>query len=162
MTKLALFALAVVPAMLAYAPVPGGTTNPRQINKLSWLAGCWRQSSSRAVIDEQWMAPNGGMMMGAGRTVRGDSVSEYEAVRIFERGETVIYHAEPSQQQPADFTSIELTDSTVVFENPTHDYPQRVFYRKRGRDSLIAGISGTMNGKSRVIPFPYARVDCTK
>jgi hypothetical protein len=35
----------------------------------------------------------------------------------------------------------------VVFENPAHDFPQRVIYWKDGND-LCARIEGTMNGKA--------------
>ena len=34
----------------------------------------------------------------------------------------------------------------VVFENPTHDFPQRIIYWKDGAD-LRARIEGTQNGK---------------
>ena len=54
----------------------------------------------------------------------------------------------------------EATDSTVVFENRTHDFPQRVGYRKVGADSLLAWIEGERNGRTRRIEFPYRRVRC--
>jgi hypothetical protein len=57
------------------------------------------------------------------------------------------------------FTSASVSESTVIFENPTHDYPQRVGYQRDG-DSLLAWIDGTANGKSRRVDFPYRRVAC--
>jgi hypothetical protein len=48
----------------------------------------------------------------------------------------------------------------VVFENPAHDFPQRIRYRASGA-ALQARIEGTMNGKTRGIDFPYTRTNCT-
>ena len=48
----------------------------------------------------------------------------------------------------------------MVFENPKHDFPQRIRYRLKG-DTLHARIEGTINGKERAIDFPYQRASCT-
>jgi hypothetical protein len=132
------------------------------VHHLSWIAGCWRQSSSGGarIIDEQWMEPRGGMMLGMSRTVRGDSVLEFEQLRIFARDGRLVYHAKPSGQEPADFEARSASDSLVTFENPAHDFPQRIIYRRHGADSLIARIEGTRNGQVRGIDFPYAKVSC--
>ena len=99
-------------------------------------------------------------MLGSGRTVRGDTLVEYEQTRIFERNGRLVFGANPSGQASAEFESIEVSDSTVTFENPTHDFPQRVMYRRRGGDSLIARVEGMRGGKLRGVDFPYARATC--
>jgi hypothetical protein len=48
---------------------------------------------------------------------------------------------------------------TLVFENPEHDFPQEVGYRRSG-DALLAWIRGTQEGKDRRIEFPYVRARC--
>jgi hypothetical protein len=53
-----------------------------------------------------------------------------------------------------------VTDTTVVFENPQHDFPQRVGYERKGGDALLAWIEGTRNGQTRRVEFPYRRVAC--
>jgi hypothetical protein len=132
-----------------------------QVDRLTWFSGCWQEvTRSGQIVEEQWMAPRGGQMVGMGRTVRGDSVIEYEHLRILERGGKVVYHAEPSGQAPADFTAAAVSDTMVTFENPQHDFPQRVIYRKRGADTLLARIEGTANGRTRGVDFPYARARC--
>jgi hypothetical protein len=75
------------------------------------------------------------------------------------RPETACW-CQPFGQPPAEFIAASVSDTMVVFENPQHDFPQRVIYRKRGADSLIARIEGTMNGKSRGVDFPYAKGRC--
>jgi hypothetical protein len=99
-------------------------------------------------------------MLGMGRTMRGDTLVEYEHVRIFERDGKLVYAAHPSGQEPAEFVSTTLNDSTVIFENPGHDFPQRVAYHRLGSDSLAASVEGVSRGKQRTVSFPYERSVC--
>jgi hypothetical protein len=134
-------------------------SGPR-VAQVGWLAGCWEQASGARVIEEQWTRPRGGLMLGVGRTVQGDSLVEYEQVRLFERDDKLVYAAAPSGQTPAEFECIHITDSAVTFENLTHDFPQRVVYRRRSPDSLVARVEGVRRGQLRGVDFPYARVAC--
>jgi hypothetical protein len=127
-----------------------------------WLAGCWRLSRGATVVDEQWLPPLGGMMLGAGRTVRNGSVQEYEFLLIRLTPGGASYEAHPSGQEPATFTSTGSPDADeIVFENPAHDFPQRVGYRRVGGDSVVAWIEGKAGSAKRRIEFPYGRVSCT-
>ena len=89
-----------------------------RVTQLTWLAGCWEQTAGPRLVEEQWTRPRGGLMLGAGRTVRGDTLVEYEQTRIFERGGHLVYGANPSGQAPAEFESIELSDSSVTISSP--------------------------------------------
>jgi hypothetical protein len=106
------------------------------------------------------MAPRGGTMLGAGRTVRGGKLVEYELVLVREQGDGLAYEAHPSGQPSAVFLSKEIGADRVVFENLEHDFPQRVGYRRDGADTLTAWIEGTRDGKTKRIDFPYKRAAC--
>ena len=133
--------------------------NAATIDQVAWLQGCWQMDAGARVVEEQWMAPRGGVMLSMGRTVRDGKLVEYESVVLREQDGKLAYEAHPSGQPSAVFVSTTIDVSTVVFENPTHDYPQRVGYARNG-DSLLAWIDGTANGKSRRVEFPYRRVAC--
>jgi hypothetical protein len=141
-----------VPALAADALVP----------KLAWLAGCWKRTTQRRVVEERWIVPKPGLMLGLGRTTNaaGDTLIEYEQTRIQQRGDTLVYTASPSGQRTDSFRSITLTDSMVVFENKAHDFPQRVGYALKADGSLAAWIEGMRNGQVKHVDFPYARVSC--
>ena len=126
----------------------------------TWMSGCWERRASSSIITEQWSVPRAGMMLGAGQTTRGDSTVEFEHTRIVRRGATLVYVAQPAGQAPTEFIATAPTDTMLVFANPAHDFPQRVIYRKRGTDSLVARIEGSRSGVIRGIDFPYARVAC--
>ena len=129
------------------------------IDRVAWLHGCWQTTGAPAVVEEQWMVPRGGTMIGMGHTVRDGRTTEYELVVLREQGGRLAYEAHPSGQPSAVFLSREITDASVVFENAEHDFPQRVGYRK-SESGLAAWIEGTMKGQSRHIDFNYARVAC--
>lgn len=130
------------------------------IDRVSWMQGCWRLASGGRTVDEQWMAPNGGAMLGTSRTVRNGALVEYEFVVLRERDGALVYQAHPSGQLGGEFPVKSVDASSVVFENAAHDFPQRIGYRRAG-DRLDAWIEGTMNGKTRRADFPYVRVACT-
>ena len=106
------------------------------------------------------MAPLAGTMLGMGRTSTPKGVSEYEMTLIKQDGARLSYEAHPSGQAPATFVANVANGDSVVFVAPEHDFPQRVGYRRVGRDSVLAWVEGTMRGAQRRMEFPYRRVAC--
>ena len=127
----------------------------RPIERAAFMQGCWERRAGTRVVEEQWMRPRGGAMLGMSRTVRGDTLIEWEFLRLYERGEQLVFAAQPSGQSPAEFTSISIQRHALIFANPAHDFPQRISYRLSG-DSLFARIEG----RERGIDFRYARAQC--
>jgi hypothetical protein len=127
---------------------------------LEWLAGCWEARSATRVVLEAWMRPEGGCMLGMSRTVRGDSLLEYELVLLRDEEGLLVYEAHPSGQSPARFPATAISDTLLLFEDPQHDFPQRIAYRRASADSLVARVSGTIDGKERAVEFAYRRVPC--
>lgn len=145
-------------AVLGTAPAPQSA--PASAERLAWMSGCWERRSGPALVEEQWMRPRGGTLMGMSRTVRGDSTVEHESMRIYEHGGRLVFAALPSGQPPAEFRSTRVGDAEVVFSNPAHDFPQTVRYRRAGADSLVARVEGTRGGRLRGVDFPMRRVPC--
>jgi hypothetical protein len=131
-----------------------------RIDRVAWLHGCWEQVGAQRIVEEQWMAPRAGSMLGMGRTVRDGTLLEYESVTIREDAGGLVYEARPSGQPPASFRMKTLSSDAVVFENPQHDFPQRVGYRRDGADQITGWIEGTSNGRARRTEFPYRRARC--
>jgi hypothetical protein len=127
---------------------------------LAFLSGCWKFERDGRVVEEHWLAPAGGSLMGVSRTVEKGKTVDYEFLQIRDLPEGLFYIAKPSNQPEARFKMASKTGDEIVFENPTHDFPQRIRYRREG-DALHARVEGTMNGKARGFDFPYQRVQCT-
>ncbi|MGV3709808.1 MAG: DUF6265 family protein [Gemmatimonas sp.] len=145
---------------IALMPSLARAQRPAPIEQVAWFAGCWSRSTATSVVEEQWMAPRGGAMLGMSRTVANNALREFEHLRVFTAGDTLVYASTPSRQQYTEFRSKTISADEVVFENATHDFPQRIGYRRVSRDSLLAYIEGNANGTPRRINFPYARVAC--
>lgn len=151
--------LSAVLTILAPLGVEVVAQQSQGIHRVAWLRGCWEMSASERIVEEQWMVPRGGSMMGMSRTVRGGKLVAYEMVLIREEGPALAYEAHPSGQPVATFLSTTVSASQVVFENPSHDFPQQIGYQLK-EDALLAWIAGLQSGKSRRVEFSYKRVAC--
>lgn len=131
------------------------------LNKLSWLAGCWSHTGAEAGSMEMWTLPAGDTMLGIARTVKNGKTVEWEhtMIRETEPGKWS-YVAKPSRQPEATFPIKSITDNEVVFENPQHDFPQRIIYKRDGADGLKARIEGVSKGKEKAFDYPMARTQC--
>ncbi len=160
------FRCAVIVAVVALLPSLGSTTPtfaedpPPNLSRLAWLAGCWERASGERVTHETWMAPLGGSMLGVSRTVKGDRTTAWEHLRIEVREGEVFYVAFPSGQAETAFRLIEQSESVSLFANPEHDFPKRIRYTDQGAGKALVQIEGDLDGKLRVIDFPFQRVAC--
>ncbi|MEX0976394.1 MAG: DUF6265 family protein [Woeseia sp.] len=153
--------LALRTFLLATFMLPAGHAADTGIARLQWMAGCWASTADESGSGEQWMAPAGRSMLGVSRTIRGSRTVAYEFLRIAEDEDgRIAYTASPSGQATARFNLLRMSDSEVVFENTTHDFPQRVIYRKLSENGLLGRIEGTINGEERHVDFPMQKALC--
>ena len=130
------------------------------VDTLRWLAGCWRLSTATRTVEEQWMAPAGGVMLGMSRTVVNGRYREHEFLRIYSAGDTLVYAPQPSGQAPAEFRSTRIGPGEIVFENPVHDFPTRIEYRRVSTDTVTATVGSDRPGARRPLVFAYVRSAC--
>lgn len=131
------------------------------VSRLQWMSGCWAAEQREAGSEEHWMSPAGGSMLGMARTIDGSRTVAFEFMRIAEEdGGRLVFIASPSGQQTASFAMVSLTDDGVVFENPEHDFPQRVIYRRLAGNGLLGRIEGTVDGELRSVDFPMKKKAC--
>ncbi len=132
-----------------------------EISDVRWLSGCWAIDGGQPGSGEQWTSPAGGSMFAVSRTVRNSKTTAFEFLRIIETEEGgLLYIALPSGQTLTTFVMISISANEVVFENPDHDFPQRVAYLRPSAERLIGRIEGEINGQERRIEFPMSAVDC--
>ena len=135
----------------------------RGVDALVWLAGCWQAGSGEQIIEEQWMAPRGGTLIGMSRTVVGHRTAEHEYLQIRQQEDGVFYIARPSGKAETSFTLVSdaaRLSTEAVFENLQHDFPQRIIYRLQPDGSLLARIEGAKDGVIPGVEFPMKRVSC--
>ena len=139
-----------------------GYTPPNPFGDLGWLNGCWALEDGKRRVEEQWTSSGGVLMVGSGHEYakpKGNLV-ESELTRIEFLGGRLVYIAAPASQPADSFAAIEASAKRVVFENPRHDFPQRIGYESIAPDSVLAWIEGTENGNPRRVEYPYHRARC--
>ena len=135
----------------------GGVVVAQDVGQLGFMTGCWQ---GRDGTEEQWMKPLGGTLFGMSRTVVKEKTVFWEFLRIqVQEAGVVLVVQHANNPQPVTFRATKVSDSEVVFENPEHDFPQRILYRKQG-DGLFARIDGKEKGKEKGVDFPMVRVGC--
>ena len=155
------FLAAVILSIIVPTCVPAQSTAPK-LSDLAWLAGCWELTNADRglTITEMWMKPAGDAMLGVGRTVRAGRVVDHEFLRIVQDANGLAYISRPSaNKEDTTFKLLRGSAGELVFENPAHDFPQRIIYKLVG-DKLHARIEGTKDGKTRGVDFPYSRAKC--
>ena len=67
-------------------------------------------------------------MLGMGRTVDGHRTIHREHMCILEQAGQIVYEYTRPGQAPVGFTLVKHGEREAVFENLSHDFPQRIFY----------------------------------
>ncbi|MGH7150397.1 MAG: DUF6265 family protein [Planctomycetota bacterium] len=135
----------------AVHPSPAGF----RVESLAWMAGAWREARGNGSSEEHWIAPAGGLMLGVNRQIAGGKAAFFEFLRIEQRGEEVYYVAQPKGRAGTDFKQVGGKENEALFENPEHDFPRRLLYRREADDSLFARAEGEEGGKTRVLEYRW-------
>ena len=120
----------------------------------SWMVGTWSETKDGTTTREMWMPPLDGAMSGVTQTNAGGKLVSIEVASITTEPAGVTFTARPQCQPPTAFVLKSGKSGEAVFENPAHDFPQRVIYRRCGQD-LCARIEGTMDGKAQAMDWRY-------
>ena len=128
-----------------------------QVEALDWMAGSWAQTRGETTVRETWLPPLDGAMAGASQTNRPGRTPSIEHMTITITPQGAAFTAYPPGQAPTVFLLRPNAVGEAVFENPEHDFPQRVIYRRCGAD-LCARIEGAIEGETRQVEWRYIRL----
>ena len=126
--------------------------NHKMNTNLDWLQGIWEQQTDEGVFSESWQKVTDttyqgvGMLISEGDTLFSEKLSIYQSQDIWyyaalvpdqNKGETIVFKLTSSE------------DSTWVFENKAHDFPQQISYHFISEDSVVASVEGKIEGVLR-------------
>jgi hypothetical protein len=126
--------------------------------ELAWMAGHWAGESDGIHMEEYWLAPRGGLMLGLHRDVTTKGGAFFEYLRIEQDEHETVYHASPQGRRSTPFQLIESEGTRAVFENKAHDFPQRILYRLDEDGRLHARIEGEEKGVAKSMDWVYHKV----
>ena len=149
---------AFLSGMIAVSSVAAAESD---VTALAWMAGCWAPEKGEPGSVEHWLQPAGGTMLGVSRTVKNGQTRQFEFMQLRVNAEgKLVFIALPSGQKETTFVATSVGEHSVTFENPQHDFPQKVSYRLDPSGRLIGRIEGKRGGTLRGIDFPMRRIEC--
>ena len=120
-------------------------------NRLDWLTGCWQGDDK--VTREVWSASQDGYYFGYSVVTKDDHVIFFEQMRI-DPAPMPVFNAYPAGNGPFPFAATELTETSVTFANPDHDFPQKIKYWRDGTHlrAVISAMDGSRAGDFNFTP----------
>lgn len=128
--------------------------------KAEWLLGNWENNTPEGNFSENWKKVNDSVYHGESYFAKGGDTVFAETVVLDEISETMAYTVTvPNQndEKPVRFEMTSIDKNHITFENPAHDFPNKISYRKITHDSIVAEISGNMDNKQESQKFPMKR-----
>ncbi len=106
-------------------------------NRLDWLTGCWQGDDG--VTREVWSGSEDGYYFGYNVVLKDGHAIFFEQMRI-DPAPLPVFNAYPNGEGPFPFAAVDLSEVSVTFANPEHDFPQKIKYWRDG-ETLRAVIS---------------------
>lgn len=125
----------------------GTAQTQASVDNLSWLSGCWEGRQGEAIIEEIWSKPAGKSMFGLGRTLKNNRTVSFEFMQFREEKGSLVFLPQPQGGTRVPFPLKAFSGDKMTFENPDHDYPQRIIYERKGKGLLLASTEGLFKGK---------------
>jgi Domain of unknown function (DUF6265) len=160
------FLLFAAPRIVQAQEAQGRVTSPQpavrsRVSDLGFMAGCWRGvTRSGTTIEEFYTAPSSNMIIGTTRYVREGRVVDFEFTRIDQTDSGAVITPHPKGVRSVSFAPKAVGSNRVIWENPTHDFPQRILYTRVGADTLVARIEGRTPSGDRAVEWRMTRADC--
>ena len=132
-----------------------------ELEKASFLIGNWQKIDSTGTLEETWKTENDSTFLGTSYFVQNKKDTLHsEQIELIENNKNLIYKATvkgENNNQPVAFQLTNADDSLLVFENPKHDYPQKITYTLQKNNTLKATVSGKINGKSNSNSYLFSK-----
>lgn len=117
---------------------------------VQWMVGTWKINTPQGTIVEVWHVKDDSTLLGRSLFVKatGDSITQ-ETIELAYRNGDWYYSPTVMNQNGGNavaFKVIFIRGTEFISENPSHDFPQRIAYR-RIKQNMYASIEGKRNGK---------------
>lgn len=138
----------------------GSVGKYEKLATMNWLLGNWENKMIEGNLSESWEKKDDSTFVGHSYFIKEKDTISFESIELLQKGDAIFYIPTVKGQnkdKPITFKLTTSTDNQFIFENPAHDYPQKIVYKKAGPNDLIATISGTQQGKTSTESYPMKR-----
>lgn len=123
-----------------------------ELQKAKWILGEWEKKDSLGMLKEIWTTQDDSSFVGQSYYFQNEKDTLHnEQIELVQDGDNLFYRATVKGENNDEAVSFQMTkseDSLLIFENPKHDYPQKIQYKLMKNGSLMATISGKQNTKN--------------
>jgi hypothetical protein len=112
---------------------------PQKGEVMKWMVGTWTLNTRQGMVVEHWKQVNDSTLKGKSVMVKvaNDTLLQ-EVLELTLRNGPIIF----------------LRGTEFISENPNHDFPQRITYR-RIKNQLFASIEGKKSGRYNKVNFDF-------
>ncbi len=131
-----------------------------KLTPLEWLLGQWEGDQGTGVYHEEWGKVSEKEFRGKAYLIKNSEITNQEKLKLYTDDTWVYFVADVSHNpDPVSFKMTGMENSKVVFENPQHNFPQKITYEKIGSDSLLAVIEAEIDGILKRIEFSLKKLN---
>lgn len=133
-----------------------------ELYKANWLIGDWEKTDSIGTLVEHWQIENDSTYLGNSYFIIKKDTVHTEDIDLTQDKEHLIYNTAVEGENDDEAVPFQLTkssDSTLIFENPKHDYPKKIEYKLTGAKRLSIKVSGLLNNKKIVENYQLAKIN---
>jgi len=153
--------IVIVVCVLFLSCQPTSDKKFEQLEKMNWLVGQWKNKMPEGILTETWTKTNDSTFSGTSYFIinKNDTVHS-ETILLIQLKNELIYSPTVKGQnddKSVDFILTSDVENSFVFENPKHDYPKKIVYKKVAENGLITTISGIEQGKQNTESYPMKK-----
>ncbi len=153
--------IVIIVCILSLSCQPTSDKKFEELEKMNWLVGQWENKMPEGILTETWTKKNDSTFSGTTYFIinKNDTVHS-ETIILTQLKDELIYSPTVKGQnddKSVDFILTSNVENSFVFENPKHDYPKKIVYKKVNENSLVATISGIEQGKQTTERYPMKK-----
>jgi hypothetical protein len=136
------------------------------LSDLAWLAGRWQGTWGPRIVQQEWMPPKAGVMLGTFQLVENDETLVIELYTMVEKAsgiELYLRHftaklAPWEKSAPTVLNLASANPNVVVFENAVNGQPRRSIFRRVDADTYVSRSEIVPDkGDTQVVEITYHR-----
>lgn len=121
----------------------------QSMDDLKKLAGSW-SSTEGVLFNEHWQVENDCLMIGLGFSLSANDTVFKEVMKIYRQSDSIYFAALVEENK--NYIAFKLVESGAnywKFINPTHDYPNIIYYEIEN-DTLLNAYTANIRGNKKV------------
>jgi len=127
---------------------------------VDWLIGTWENNMEKGRLSESWEKVNDSTFSGKSFFIKDNDTLSDETIILKQKDTNLFFIPTVKGQNNGNPVVFKMTSNSakqIIFENKTHDFPQKITYTQINKDSLVAEISGIEQGKPSSESYPMKR-----